>query len=81
MKKIIKIFLEAEVYKRRLTKHIIFIEQTINIEDYYLITDVGISSSKQGFSNSVLEFLHLKNQLLQRMSNVSIKCQYLSFAQ
>ena len=51
MKKIKK-FLEAEVCKRGLTKHIIFIEQTINIEDYYLITDVGISSSRRVFKFS-----------------------------
>ena len=37
----------------------------INIEDYYLITDVGISSSQQeGFSNSVLEFLHFKKPVI-----------------
>lgn len=60
-----KKFLKAEVSKRRLTKHIVFIEQTINIEDYYLITDVGISSSKQeGFSNSILEFLNFKKPVI-----------------
>ena len=60
-----KKFLEDEVSKRKLRKHIIFIEQTKNIEDYYLITDVGISSSKQeGFSNSILEFLYFKKPVI-----------------
>ena len=60
-----KRLLEDEVSKRKLRKHIIFIDQTKNIEDYYSITDVGISSSKQeGFSNSILEFLYFKKPVI-----------------
>lgn len=60
-----KNFLINEMNQRGLQKHIIFIEQTKNIENFFSITDVGISSSKEeGFSNSVLEFLHFKKPVI-----------------
>ena len=60
-----KRFLEDEISKRKLKKHIVLIDQTKDIEDYYSVTDVGISSSKQeGFSNSILEFLYFKKPVI-----------------
>ena len=41
-----------------LKNHIHFFKQSLNIEDFYKISDIGISSSdEEGFSNSILEFL------------------------
>ena len=51
--------LKLEIVKRKLKKNFIFIDQTYDIEKFYYLTDVGISSSTQeGFSNTILEFLN-----------------------
>lgn len=51
--------LKKEIVKKNLSKNILFIpQQSKNIYKFFQISDVGISSStEEGFSNSVIEFL------------------------
>ena len=51
-------FLKKEIANRKLKNNFILIKQSRNVSDFYSISDVGISSSKQeGFSNTILEYL------------------------
>ena len=51
--------LKAKIEQSNLTNNIIFKKQSLEIDDYFKITDVGISSSdEEGFSNSIIEYLH-----------------------
>ena len=61
-------FLKSEIKKRKLNKNILLLKQSIDVDKYFYISDVGISSSlEEGFSNTILEYLSLENQLLQQM--------------
>jgi len=52
-------FLEMEITKRKLNKNIFLFKQSIDVEKYFYISDVGISSSlEEGFSNTILEYLN-----------------------
>ncbi len=52
-------FLKKEVFKHNLDKNIFFQKQTREDAKFFLVSDVGISSSKEeGLSNSILEFLY-----------------------
>ena len=52
-------FLKNEVKTNNLNKNIFFFKQTKETVKFFLISDVGISSSKEeGLSNTILEFLY-----------------------
>ena len=51
-------FLKSEIKKRKLNKNILLLKQSIDVDKYFYISDVGISSSlEEGFSNTILEYL------------------------
>ena len=51
--------LKVLIEQSNLTNHIIFKKQSLEDENYFEMTDVGISSSdEEGFSNSIIEYLH-----------------------
>ena len=52
-------FLKSEIKKRKLNKNILLLKQSIDVDKYFYISDVGISSSlEEGFScnNRIFEF-------------------------
>ena len=52
-------FLKMEITKRKLNKNILLLKQTVDVDKYFYISDVGISSSlEEGFSNTILEYLN-----------------------
>ncbi len=51
-------FLKMEITKRKLNKNFLLLKQCIDVDKYFYVSDVGISSSlEEGFSNTVLEYL------------------------
>tara|TARA_B100000035_G_scaffold258318_1_gene228617 strand:- start:12582 stop:13745 length:1164 start_codon:yes stop_codon:yes gene_type:complete len=51
-------FLKMEITKRKLNKNFILLKQCLDVDKYFYVSDVGISSSlEEGFSNTILEYL------------------------
>lgn len=51
-------FLKMEITKRKLNKNFLLLKQCIDVDKYFYVSDVGISSSlEEGFSNTILEYL------------------------
>lgn len=51
--------LKALIEQSNLTNNIIFKKQSLEVDIYFRMSDVGISSSdEEGFSNSIIEYLH-----------------------
>ena len=51
-------FLKMEITKRNLNKNVLLLKQSVDVDKYFYISDVGISSSlEEGFSNTILEYL------------------------
>lgn len=52
-------FLKIEVKKRKLNENFLFFRQSLDVDKFFCISDVGISSSlEEGFSNTILEYLN-----------------------
>jgi glycosyltransferase involved in cell wall biosynthesis len=52
-------FLKMEIKKRKLNNNVLLLKQSMDVDKYFYISDVGISSSlEEGFSNTILEYLN-----------------------